>query len=270
MRTVVHISDIHFGSVNPAIIRPLIQQINDIRPNVIAVSGDLTQRARSEQFAEARRFLDQLPTPQIVVPGNHDIPLFNIFDRFFKPLEKYRRYISGDLDPSYFDNEIVVLGVNTARSLTIKGGRINKQQVAWLRDQFCVVAPSVIKMVVTHHPFGVATGHDKTHLVGRVQMALRELGGCGADLFVSGHLHTGQTGHTAKFYKVDGITSLVVHAGTAASTRIRGETNSFNVIRTAQNEIQIERWVWQATEERFVDSVTDRFIKSEGEWVRVE
>src|SRR4030081_3897722 len=152
MRTVVHLSDIHFGAVNEAIIAPLIRTINGLKPDVVAVSGDLTQRARSHQFKEARAFLDSLPKPQIVVPGNHDIPLHNVFARLAQPLEKYRRYIMDELQPFYGDDEIAILGINTARSLTIKGGRINKAQVAWLRERFCAVAPNVIKILVTHHP----------------------------------------------------------------------------------------------------------------------
>ena len=123
MRTLVHLSDIHFGRVDAAIVEPLISLIGKIKPDVVAVSGDLTQRARSEQFKEARAFLDRLPQPQIVVPGNHDVPLYNIFARFLQPLDKYRRFITEDLSPFYGDEEIAGLAVNTARSLTFKGGR---------------------------------------------------------------------------------------------------------------------------------------------------
>jgi 3',5'-cyclic AMP phosphodiesterase CpdA len=97
MRTIVHLSDLHFGRVDQQLIEPLIKTISEIKPDLVAVSGDLTQRARSRQFVEARAFLDALPEPQIVVPGNHDIPLHNIFARFLGPLDKYRRYITDDL-----------------------------------------------------------------------------------------------------------------------------------------------------------------------------
>src|SRR5213593_2266921 len=134
MRTLVHLSDLHFGRVDEQIIEPLISAVTQINPDLVAVSGDLTQRARSQQFREARAFLDALPQPQIVVPGNHDVPLHNVFSRFLQPLAKYRRYISEDLQPFFQDEEIAVLGVNTARSLTLKGGRINEEQVAWMRE----------------------------------------------------------------------------------------------------------------------------------------
>jgi 3',5'-cyclic AMP phosphodiesterase CpdA len=270
MRTIVHLSDIHFGCVNEAIIAPLIHTINDIRPDLVAVSGDLTQRARSNQFKEARAFLDQLPRCQIVVPGNHDIPLYNILARFVQPLKKYRRYITDELQPSYIDDEIAVLGVNTARSLTIKGGRINKAQVAWLREKFCAVGPEVVKIVVTHHPFDLPDGHDEDDRVGRARMAIKQLSGCGADLFLAGHLHISRAGHMAKRYKFGEISAVVVQAGTAASTRERGEGNSFNLIRVANFDLTIQRLVWHAEQTSFTASVTDRFRHSSSGWSRLE
>jgi 3',5'-cyclic AMP phosphodiesterase CpdA len=172
MRTIAHLSDIHFGRVDPRLVPPLINAVNQSNPDLVAVSGDLTQRARSHQFKEAREFLDALPRPQIVVPGNHDVPLYNMFARFFEPLAKYRMYITDDLRPFYHDDEIAVLGVSTARSLTIKGGRINEEQIEWMRDRFCPLAEGLVKVVVTHHPFDLPEGHDERSLVGRARLAM--------------------------------------------------------------------------------------------------
>src|SRR3982751_4742243 len=132
MRRIVHLSDLHFGRVNPTLIDPLIKIVREVEPDLVAVSGDLTQRARSYQFQQARSFLDALPQPQIIVPGNHDISLHNVFARFVEKLTKYKRYITEDLQPVYEDKELVVVGVNTARSSVFKGGRINESQVARL------------------------------------------------------------------------------------------------------------------------------------------
>ena len=115
----------------------MIEHVAQLKPDLVVVSGDLTQRARIEQFKEARRFLDSLPSPQIVVPGNHDVPLYDVLSRFARPLARYRRYITEDLEPFYADDEIAVLGLNTARSLTIKGGRINEAQFARARGRLC-------------------------------------------------------------------------------------------------------------------------------------
>jgi 3',5'-cyclic AMP phosphodiesterase CpdA len=247
----------------------LVEAVRNVNPDLVAVSGDLTQRARSHQFKEARTFLDRLPNPQIVVPGNHDVPLHNVFARFMQPLRKYRRYITNDLRPFYHDEEIAVLGVNTARSLTIKGGRINEEQVSWMRERLCASDPEAVKVVVTHHPFDLPEGHDKRALVGRARLAMEQLASCGADLFLAGHLHVSHTTHSATRYKIKGHSALVVQAGTAASTRVRGEENSFNVIRIDRPHIAVERFEWQPERGEFGLAMTERFRHTPDGWSRV-
>lgn len=269
MRSIVHLSDIHFGRVNPLVVPPLIEAIDKIKPDLVAVSGDLTQRARSYQFKEAREFLDSLPKPQIVVPGNHDVPLHNVFARFVNPLRKYQRYITDDLRPFYYDDEIAVLGINTARSLTIKGGRINEQQVAWMRDRFFSCDPETVKAVVTHHPFDLPEGHHERNLVGRARMAMEALANCGADLFLAGHLHISHTAHSATRYRIKGHSALVVQAGTATSIRGRGEANSFNVIRIDRPHIAVERFEWQSDHPEFRLAMTERFRHTPDGWTRI-
>ncbi len=269
MRTLVHLSDIHFGRVDAAIVEPLIALIADLKPNVVTVSGDLTQRARSAQFQEARAFLNRLPKPQIIVPGNHDVPLYNVFARFFQPLDKYRRLITNDLEPFYADEEIAILGVNTARSLTFKGGRVNEEQVALMREKLCPLGRDVVKIIVTHHPFDLPEGFDDDELVGRAKMAMKTLADCGADVFLSGHLHVSHTGHTAKRYKIGDHSALVVQAGTATSTRGRGEANSFNVIRVQYPNIAVERFEWQPAQSKFTRSQIENFKQVSNGWTRV-
>jgi 3',5'-cyclic AMP phosphodiesterase CpdA len=268
MRTIVHLSDIHFGRAHPHVIDPLVEAVTKINPDLVAVSGDLTQRARSHQFKEAHAFLDRLPRPQIVVPGNHDVPLHNVFARFLQPLRKYRRYITNDLRPFYHDEEIAVLGVNTARSLTIKGGRINEEQVAWVRERLCAAEPGAVKVVVTHHPFDLPEGHDERALVGRARLAMEQLASCGADLFLAGHLHVSQTTHSATRYKIKGHSALVVQAGTAASSRVRGEENSFNVLRIDRPHVAVERFEWQPEHNEFGLAATERFQHTVEGWTR--
>jgi len=267
MRTILHLSDLHFGRVNPSLIDPLISVARTLGPDVVAVSGDLTQRARSHQFQQARSFLDALPKPQIVVPGNHDIPLHNVFARFLEPLTKYRRYITEDLQPAYEDGEVMIVGVNTARSLVFKGGRINESQVGRLREKFCALGSGVVKVVVTHHPFDLPEGYDERDLVGRARMAMTGLAECGADLFLAGHLHVSHTGHT-KRYNIRGHSALVVQAGTATSTRERGEANSFNVLRLAYPAITVERFTWDSLKGSFAVSTVEQFEHTVEGWVR--
>jgi 3',5'-cyclic AMP phosphodiesterase CpdA len=268
MRKIVHLSDLHFGRVNPSLIDPLIRTVREVGPDLVAISGDLTQRARSHQFQQARTFLDALPKPQIIVPGNHDIPLHNVFARFLEPLTKYKRYITDDLQPVYEDEEVVIVGVNTARSLVFKGGRINESQVGRLREKFCSLENGVVKVVVTHHPFDLPEGYDERALVGRARMAMTGLAECGADLFLAGHLHVSHTGHT-KRYNIRGHSALVVQAGTATSTRERGETNSFNLLRIAYPEIAVERFTWNPLQSSFAVATTEQFKHTSEGWIRV-
>jgi len=268
MRTIVHLSDLHFGRVNPALVDPLLRVVREVEPDLVAISGDLTQRARSYQFRQARSFLDALPQPQIVVPGNHDIPLHNVFARFFEPLTKYKRYITDDLQPIYEDGEMIIIGVNTARSLVVKGGRINQSQVSRLREKFCSFGSRVVKVVVTHHPFDLPEGHDERNLVGRAKMAMTGLAECGADLFLAGHLHVSHTGHT-KRYNIHGHSALVVQAGTATSTRERGEANSFNVLRIDFPAISVDRFAWDPATASFAVITSEQFKHTVEGWIRI-
>lgn len=268
MRTLLHLSDLHFGRIDPATLAPLLATAKEIRPDVVLVSGDLTQRARRRQFREARDFLSALPQPQIVVPGNHDVPLYNVALRFADPLANYRRYITDDLEPFFRDDEIAVAGINTARSLTFKGGRINERQVARVRERLCALPEQVARVIVTHHPFDLPEGRLERDLVGRARMAMEAFVACGADVIASGHLHVSHTGHTAIRYKLPGRSALVVQAGTATSTRERGEPNSFNVLAIERSRISVERRVWRASDGAFIPGAREVFDRTDEGWER--
>ena len=245
MRTLVHLSDLHFGSVDSTLLEPLRTRVREAQPHLVAVSGDLTQRAKPEQFREARVFLDTLPKPQVVVPGNHDVPLYNVFMRFFRPFYRYHHYIGENLEPEYIDEEIAVIGINTARSFTFKGGRINEEQLARVQARICHLGDTVTKIIVTHHPFDVPDRLEKGgQIIGRADMAMEALARCGVDVLLSGHLHASHTSHTVARYKIAGFSALVVQAGTATSTRLRGESNSFNILRVAHPLIRVEQYTW--------------------------
>ncbi|MEY2488174.1 MAG: hypothetical protein QOC70_116 [Verrucomicrobiota bacterium] len=267
MRTLVHLSDLHFGRIDPAILPPLVKFITALKPDLVAISGDLTQRARTAEFTAAREFLASIPFPQIVVPGNHDVPLHNLFSRFARPLDRYMRYISADLQPFYADAEIVVVGVNTARAWTWKDGGINRSQLEKLRATLQAAPSHVTKIVVTHHPFDLPAG-AVGRVVGRSRLAMKTLAECGADLLLAGHFHIADTGQTAKRYKMPGYSAIIVSSGTSTSTRGRGQPNSFNVIRIKQPDIMIERRIWRRDSCAFDVLSTERFHRSGEGWIR--
>ena len=267
MRTLVHLSDLHFGRIDPAILAPIITFVNGARPDLIAVSGDLTQRARTAEYVAARDFLRALAFPQIVVPGNHDVPLHNVFARFSRSLDRYRRYITDDLAPFYVDEEIAVAGVNTARAFTWKDGRINRRQLATLRRQFGAVPERATRIVVTHHPFDLPAG-AVGRVVGRSRLAIQTLAECRIDMLLAGHFHIADIGQTAKRYSIPGYSALIVSSGTSTSTRGRGEPNSLNVIRVEPTAIAIERRTWQPALGEFRVASVENFHRTGDGWIR--
>ena len=197
MRTLLHLSDLHFGRVDDSLVGPLVTAARAIAPDLVIVSGGFSPRARRMGYPAARAFLARMPEPQLVVPGNHDIPLWDVIRRFVSPLGRYRRYISRELMPFYEDDEISVLGINTARSLTRKYGRINARQIEEAGKILAAVRPNVVKVVVTHHPFDVPPG-SRSHLVGRAVMAMEGLAKSGVDFLLACHLHLRSTGLQAR------------------------------------------------------------------------
>lgn len=266
MRTLVHLSDLHFGDVDAAILEPLSGIIRSLGPDVVVVSGDLTQRARPGQFREARAFLDALPGHKIVVPGNHDIPLVNLWARFATPLERFRAGISSDLEPSYTDDEIAVMGFNSARAGKWKSGRLNDAQLARARERLAVLPASLVKVVVTHHPFDVPPGGRERDVLGRARPAMAVFAAAGADLFLSGHLHVGHTAPTVDRYPLNDRSALVIHAGTATSNRQRGERNSFNVLRLEGGRLGVVRFEFDPEGGAFLPRPEERYERGSRGW----
>jgi 3',5'-cyclic AMP phosphodiesterase CpdA len=270
MRTIAHISDIHFGRTDPAVLSALTQRLRELNADLLVVSGDLTQRARRREFAEAKTFLDSLRGPKVVVPGNHDIPVWNVFHRFFEPFKKYGEFLGSDREPSYIDDEMAVAGINSARSLVIKGGRVNEQQIERVRQMMCGVDEHVLKIIVTHHPFDLPQTHTADDIVGRAKKMMPRLAECGADVFLAGHLHVSSVTHSAQRYRMaSGFNALIIQAGTAASTRGRGEANSFNLLEFDRPVLTVHRYECIVRNEGFKLATTEQFTQTGVGWERM-
>jgi 3',5'-cyclic AMP phosphodiesterase CpdA len=251
MVRIAHLSDIHFGAHNDNIVSATEAWLMERKPDLIIISGDLTQRAKEGQFLQAANYLGRLRTagfPVMTVPGNHDVPLYNVFRRFAKPLDRYKRYIDDNLCPWFENDEIAVLGINTARSLTIKDGRINRAQIAMLRAHFSAVPHTKTRILVSHHPLfsmPIGEGGELSEAVGRHRDAVEAVADAGVHIALAGHFH--RTYAEAASKMVESASSvLVMQAGTATSTRLRNEElQSFNWIHVQQNdkiELQVIAW----------------------------
>lgn len=267
MKTLVHLSDLHFGRIDPALVDPLGRAVAEVKPDLVAISGDFTQRARRSQFAAARAFLESLNAKTLVVPGNHDIPLYDVVERLAAPLARYRRYISSNLEPEYVDDEMIVIGVNTARSMVFPfgEGRINEQQVDRVVQRLATVPPALLRVIVTHHPFDLPPGVHERRLLGRSAMAMARLADSNADLFLSGHLHISHVSHVADRYEVAGHSGLIVQAGTV-SRRGRGEQPSFNVLRLQRPAIALERYSWDVATASFAAAAVGQYRHTDHGW----
>ena len=251
MARIAHLSDLHFGAHDPAVVAGAEAWLIAERPHLVVISGDFTQRATRAQFEAAGTFLARLEAAGLAtlsVPGNHDVPLYDVLRRFLHPLRRYRQTIDGDLCPWFESERLAVLGINTARSLTFKDGRINEDQMDLIRRRFAPVEPGKTRILVTHHPlFEMPIGEDGEHseAVGRQPAALDAVADAGVHILLAGHFHRSFTASARKMVKNAGP-ALVIQAGTATSVRLRaGEAQSFNLVETHHNRsvaVQVIGW----------------------------
>jgi len=247
MTRIVHLSDLHFGAHDERLVEGVEWQIDKLKPDLVVISGDFTQRARTEQFRQACEFLDGLRErghEVLGVPGNHDVPLYDVLRRFLSPLARYRRFIDDSLCPFIELTGVAVLGINTARSLTFKDGRINKEQVEFIRETFARTPKESFRILVTHHPlFALTVGEEVESAIGRQEMALDAVEKSGVDMLLAGHAHHASSQDAGELVtRAGGV--LVVQAGTATSTRVREQEQSFNVIDIATAGVTVSVHAW--------------------------
>jgi len=267
MPRLVHLSDLHFGAHDERLVDAVEWSIDRLEPDLVVISGDFTQRARTEEFKEACRFLERLRESGhevLAVPGNHDVPLYDVLRRFLSPLTRYRRFIDETLCPFIELPGVAVLGINTARSLTFSEGRINEDQIAFIRDTFARTSPDVVRVLVTHHPlFAIPVGEAVEQAVGRHELALDTVDEAGVDLLLAGHHHHAATHHAGDLVTRAGG-ALVIQAGTATSTRVREQEQSFNTIEIGEALVTVTLNGWKKDE--FEPSNSQKYEWHDGRW----
>lgn len=267
MARLIHLSDLHFGAHDPRLVAAIERRVDEEKPGLVVISGDFTQRARTEQFKEACAFLERLRDAGhevLAVPGNHDVPLYDVFRRFLSPLTRYKRYIDDVLCPFHELPGVAVLGLNTARSLTFKDGRLSREQIDFIRETFARADPVAMRVLVTHHPlFAIAVGNEHGRAIGRQELALDVIEEMGVDLLLAGHNHLASA-HDASDLVTRAGGTLVIQAGTATSTRVREQEQSFNRIDITEGAVTLTLESW--TGEAFKPADAQRFERQDGRW----
>jgi 3',5'-cyclic AMP phosphodiesterase CpdA len=266
VRKIAQISDMHFGADEPRVTADLVTSIHTEKPDLVVLSGDFTQRARRWQFKLARDFVNALPEPKLVIPGNHDMPLFNIVARLFWPFWGYNKFIEplGVAGAAYRDEEMAVLGLNTARRFTGKNGRISEEQIAETEKFFADLGEGVTRILVTHHPVGQVANEVFVDLAFQSELALPRVVRAGVQMLLSGHHHRCLSGTIEETEDKEQV--LIVYAGTANSTRTRqGDGNTYNLIEINGHDIKVQvmRWVPGSG---FKEGRTSRYRYGEDGW----
>jgi len=261
---ILHISDIHAGPpFLHAIAECLIRQAPSFKPDLVVISGDFVQRADiAMHWRVANVLRAALPGPQLVVPGNHDVPLYNLHLRLFNPLGRYRRHISPELNPVFERPGLVVVGACTAHGLTFDGGRLSRRQALALRQRLSGYPPEVCKVVVWHHPVVNPPGLRRNRVMDNPRPAVRLLSELGAELLLCGHVHVSYVGHTLDVSPDLQQGTIICQSGTTTSQRGKGREhgkNSCNLIDIDPERIQITQLVHQADLDAFVPVATYTF-----------
>ena len=255
MSVLLHLSDSHFGTEQAPVMEALAalaQQQQQQQPDLVVLSGDITQRAKGSQFNAARAFTERLGAPLLALPGNHDIPLFDLRQRIFDPYARHRKAFGNLLEPTHVSHELLVQCVNTTRWYRHKGGTVSSAQIERVVSRLRTAQPSQLRVVVVHHPIAVLRATERHNLLHGHADAQKRWARAGCDVVLGGHIHLPYVMELAGLARP----MWAVQAGTAVSSRVRtGVANSVNVLRwggdTALGLCLIEQWDYTAATRAF-------------------
>lgn len=253
MSVLLQISDPHFGTEQALVVAALAALAQQQRPDLVVLSGDITQRARASQFRTARAFVDQLGTPVLAIPGNHDIPLFDLAARFHHPYARHREAFGDELEPVHSSRDLLVVCVNTTRWYRHTNGEVSAEQIERVARHLASADPAQLRVVVVHQPVAIVRAEDRRNLLIGYAKALRVWAGAGGDLVMGGHIHLPYVSTLPNLARP----MWAVQAGTSVSWRIRdGLPNSVNLVRwgcdAPEGLCVIEQWDCATSGQAFV------------------
>lgn len=247
----LHLSDLHFGTEKIACLNAIRQFCRQHAVEVIAVSGDLTQRATIQQFQDCKAFLDSLKIPYLVVPGNHDLPLYHIWHRMFQPFSRYEAFF-GQPEQILETEHFYLVGVNSIRRRHHTKGRLSKKQILCIDTKLAQASSKKLKIVVVHQPFYVPVERprDVSDCPNLAKKALKRWGKQGLFGLLHGHFHQSGIYDLNKAYQLNlNHAILDIHAGTASSWRLHhGEANGFNVVK---DDGSVEHYLFDEKHKKF-------------------
>lgn len=252
MSVLMQISDPHFGTEQPKVMAALTSLVRKQKPNLVVLSGDITQRAKPAQFQAARRFMDSLHVPFLAIPGNHDIPLLNIWSRLRNPYARHIAAFGAELEPFYSSPDMMVICVNTTRPWRHRHGEVSAHQITRVADVLSKASADQLRIVVVHQPIAVTRTKDVIHLLRGHAVALTAWSAAGADLVMGGHIHLPYVLSLNDLARP----MWAVQAGTSISARVRsGVPNSVNIVRwgtdAAVGCCHVEQWDFSAERSHF-------------------
>ena len=265
MKRILHLSDPHFGAADPSIATAFLELAATMAPDLTILSGDLTMRARRRELKAAREFVNALPQPRLVIPGNHDIPGMNHpVARFFQGFDRYRSAICDDLEPGLKMPSIHVVSLNSSRAFGIHSdwseGRLSTRQLVSLREQFQTNPAGSLRILVLHHPL-LALQIPGRAVVKPLAGLMQALEDARVDLVMCGHFHRSQLRATG----LGGVwKTLISQAPTVCSTRLQGEPQGFHEFQIGEDHIQATHYVFK--DKSFVPAGSPAFARLENGW----
>ncbi|WP_193073532.1 metallophosphoesterase family protein [Pseudomonas sp. FME51] len=259
MSKILHLSDLHFGTEDADVTQALLHLAEQQQPDLYLLSGDITQRARRSQFAAARAFIQRLPAkPLLAVPGNHDLPLFNLPLRMLNPYGNYRHVFGNELEPEFERDDLLVIGVNSTRPGRHKDGEVSDEQIHRVAQRLKQARPGQLRLVMLHHPVRAVEESDVSNLLMGRERAVPSWVDAGADLLLAGHIHLP---YVVPLTGTSDRSAWAIQAGTGISQRVRGNIpNSINLIEyeseNGQSRCHVTRWDYAHEGKRFVAGKT--------------